>query len=110
MYGCAVNFKAPKSGEVVLYRRFYDSLNNSVSDPYFTKNDTIFFFDSLVVFKVKILCDISDIFQNQTYEYKLCKYTFLDLRTMIYYVSPLPTPCFSTKNCTAPLLVWKIQI
>ena len=85
MYGCAVNFKAPKGGEVVLYHRFYDSLNNNVSDPYFTNNDTIFFFDSLVVFKVKILCNISDIFQNQTYEYKLCKYTFLDLRTMIYY-------------------------
>lgn len=82
---CKTQYAPNSMGLVIQKVRTYDSSTNSFILPKYFKDFKIWYKDSLVIEEANHLTISTDAFQNETWEFILDKYIFIDLRNMSFY-------------------------
>jgi hypothetical protein len=81
---CSVTKKIVSEGQIVHKDRMFDSENNEIVMKYQEKDLRIWFEDSCVIYEVNRLYIHTDEYDKETWYHKVDKYTYLDLKTMVF--------------------------
>lgn len=84
LFSCGINRKISHSGLVLFKHRFYDSAGNEQLIKYMEKDISVWFKDSCVIYEVNSINLFRENGIEKPWNTTTVKYTYLDLRTMVY--------------------------
>lgn len=85
LFSCVSYKKITSEGQIIHKHRMYDTKNNETLIKYEEKDLRIWFKDSTVIYEINKLYVNTDSDNKETWYYKTDRYTYLDLKTMIFY-------------------------